>query len=325
MAAADAVDVHQHLWPDAARRPAARTHAARRTCGAGRCTRAASRRTTSTRRTTTCDAAHRGGPRGRGRPGLRLASPPRSASRAWSGRRPARCSPPGTRGPRALPGPLPGLGVGADGRPRPRRARRPAARRLRRRAAAGHRPALAGRVGARRRRCCGSPRLAGKPVFVHPGPELAPPAGRAAAGVVGARRRLRRRSCRPPGGAGTRSAAARCSRRCGCCSAPAPGWRRCTTSGTSPAAASRRRSTRTSSSTPRRTDRRRSTRWSGCSGIDVLALGSDRPYAAPIDRLLGDAATHAIRVANPRRLLAGPDVSAAPTERVEGRTWPRAS
>ena len=58
-------------------------------------------------------------------------------------------------------------------------------------------------------------------------------------------------------------------------------------------------------------------------GIDVLALGSDRPYARPIDRLLGDAATHAIRVANPRRLLDGRTTSS--TERVEARTWPRAS
>ena len=60
-------------------------------------------------------------------------------------------------------------------------------------------------------------------------------------------------------------------------------------------------------------------------GIDVLALGSDRPYARPIDRLLGDAATHAIRVANPRRLLDGPEHHASTEERVEGRTWPRAS
>jgi len=56
-------------------------------------------------------------------------------------------------------------------------------------------------------------------------------------------------------------------------------------------------------------------------GIDVLALGSDRPYAAPLRRLLGDAATQAIRVSNPARLLTGT------TARVgeEGRTWPRAS
>lgn len=55
-------------------------------------------------------------------------------------------------------------------------------------------------------------------------------------------------------------------------------------------------------------------------GVDVLALGSDRPYAAPLDRLLGDAATYAIRVANPQRLL-----HENQAEEVEGRTWPRAS
>jgi predicted TIM-barrel fold metal-dependent hydrolase len=55
-------------------------------------------------------------------------------------------------------------------------------------------------------------------------------------------------------------------------------------------------------------------------GIDVLALGSDRPYAQPLDRLLGDAATHAIRVANPQRLLHDYRI-----DQVEAKTWPRAS
>jgi predicted TIM-barrel fold metal-dependent hydrolase len=40
-------------------------------------------------------------------------------------------------------------------------------------------------------------------------------------------------------------------------------------------------------------------------GIDVLALGSDRPYAEPLRELLGDAATRAIRTTNPLRLLGG--------------------
>lgn len=40
-------------------------------------------------------------------------------------------------------------------------------------------------------------------------------------------------------------------------------------------------------------------------GIDVVVLGSDRPYAEPTDPGLGAAATHAIRIANPRRLLDG--------------------
>ena len=38
-------------------------------------------------------------------------------------------------------------------------------------------------------------------------------------------------------------------------------------------------------------------------GIDTLVLGSDRPYGEPIREFLGDAATHALRVANPTRLL----------------------
>ncbi|MGO4257604.1 amidohydrolase [Marmoricola sp. RAF53] len=38
-------------------------------------------------------------------------------------------------------------------------------------------------------------------------------------------------------------------------------------------------------------------------GIDTVVLGSDRPYGEPLAQFLGDAATHAVRVANPRRLL----------------------
>jgi predicted TIM-barrel fold metal-dependent hydrolase len=38
-------------------------------------------------------------------------------------------------------------------------------------------------------------------------------------------------------------------------------------------------------------------------GIDPVVLGSDRPYAEPVDVGLGDAARHAITVTNPRRLL----------------------
>ncbi|GAA2004089.1 amidohydrolase family protein [Nakamurella flavida] len=40
-------------------------------------------------------------------------------------------------------------------------------------------------------------------------------------------------------------------------------------------------------------------------GIDPLVLGSDRPYSGPTDADLGDAATHAVRVDNPRRFLEG--------------------
>jgi hypothetical protein len=40
-------------------------------------------------------------------------------------------------------------------------------------------------------------------------------------------------------------------------------------------------------------------------GIDVVCHGSDRPYATPSTPALGDAAAHAIRTANPHRLIAG--------------------
>ena len=40
-------------------------------------------------------------------------------------------------------------------------------------------------------------------------------------------------------------------------------------------------------------------------GIDALVLGSDRPYAEPLTELFGEAATHAVRVTNPARLLGG--------------------
>ena len=38
-------------------------------------------------------------------------------------------------------------------------------------------------------------------------------------------------------------------------------------------------------------------------GIDTVVLGSDRPYADPLPALFGEAATRAIRIDNPRRVL----------------------
>ncbi len=38
-------------------------------------------------------------------------------------------------------------------------------------------------------------------------------------------------------------------------------------------------------------------------GIDALVLGSDRPYGEPLPAFLGEAATRAVRVTNPERLL----------------------
>ena len=66
-------------------------------------------------------------------------------------------------------------------------------------------------------------------------------------------------------------------------------------------------------------------------GIDVLVAGSDRPHTEPLgsqvlDRALGDAATHAVRVANPARLLDGPPATTTRSRHPrEERTWPRAS
>lgn len=53
-------------------------------------------------------------------------------------------------------------------------------------------------------------------------------------------------------------------------------------------------------------------------GIDTLVLGSDRPYGAPLTDLLGAAATHAVRVSNPARLL-------APRPAGKDAPWPAAS
>ena len=60
-------------------------------------------------------------------------------------------------------------------------------------------------------------------------------------------------------------------------------------------------------------------------GIDALVLGSDRPYGAPVDPVLGDAAIHAVRVVNPHRLLHGA-AAAAPTStgEEEESSWRRA-
>ena len=43
----------------------------------------------------------------------------------------------------------------------------------------------------------------------------------------------------------------------------------------------------------------------GSVGLDAIVLGSDRPYAEPIDALLDDADRAAIAVTNPARLLTG--------------------
>jgi Amidohydrolase len=55
-------------------------------------------------------------------------------------------------------------------------------------------------------------------------------------------------------------------------------------------------------------------------GIDALVLGSDRPYAEPLAEFLGEAATHAVRVSNPHRLL-----RSEPARRGGEREWAVAS
>jgi hypothetical protein len=51
-------------------------------------------------------------------------------------------------------------------------------------------------------------------------------------------------------------------------------------------------------------------------GIDVIVLGSDRPYAEPLQSLLGEAATQAVRVGNPLRALGRPGPALATGETV---------
>ncbi|MFF5259094.1 amidohydrolase [Actinomadura viridis] len=48
-------------------------------------------------------------------------------------------------------------------------------------------------------------------------------------------------------------------------------------------------------------------------GVDVVVHGSDRPYAAPRDLGMGEAAEHAFRVTNPHRLLHGPSNGKEPS------------
>jgi predicted TIM-barrel fold metal-dependent hydrolase len=59
-------------------------------------------------------------------------------------------------------------------------------------------------------------------------------------------------------------------------------------------------------------------------GIDALVLGSDRPYAAPLTELFGEAATQAVRVTNPARLL-GPISRAESSPRTGEPSWQYAS
>ena len=276
----------------------------RRSCAAGPCTPTANRPTSWTRPPTTRSARvavdHEDGGRHRLREPLRAARH-RGAAATRRGPADRGLAPRGRRAAR----PLPRLGLGAGDRPRPRGAAR-AARRpaVRRPPGPGHPAAHPGRVGAGRRRGGGG-------------------RGRRRTGArpprTGHRARRSTATCPaggPPwsatpassprrGGRGTRCPAGRSSRGCGWSSRRRPDWGRCTTSGTRCAAARTGRSTRRCTSTPPATARARSTPWSGCSASTRWCSARTGPTRAPLTELFGEAATHAVRVTNPARLLGG--------------------
>ena len=95
---------------------------------------------------------------------------------------------------------------------------------------------------------------------------------------------------------------ARCSPTCGSASSRAAGWPLCTTNDSPPAAAAATSSTRATYVDTSSYGRQGIDALTRVLGIDVIVLGSDRPYAEPADAQLGDAARHAISVTNPRRL-----------------------
>ena len=116
----------------------------------------------------------------------------------------------------------------------------------------------------------------GAPLFVHPGPA----AGDARL-VSGADRPTWPR-CRPRGTRG-RSGGGRRIRRCASSSRCSPGSRRCTPSGSPPAAARATRcTTRSRSSTPRPTVRKAIDAMLRVVGVDRLLYGSDRPVIEPV-------------------------------------------
>ena len=143
----------------------------------------------------------------------------------------------------------------------------------------------------------------GRPLLVHPGP-----AGRADApgtGPAGGRPSCRTSpSCTRPGGRGP-TGAARASRACPVCFVALAGL--------GPLHGERRRA-RGGGSLPFDPLTFVETSSYGTQavdavvrvlGIDVVCHGSDRPYAEPtLPRLGSDAALHALRAANPGRLLA---------------------
>ena len=209
------------------------------------------------------------------------------------------------------------LGVGLVAGAGPRGSRGPARRRVRRRPGARDRRRDAGRLGALGSR-------AGR----RRGPGVRSSCTRDRWRRTGTRRRCRTggrlssgtpRSSRPRGGPGTRGACGHRTRASG----RVRGRRRVRARAPR---ATRRAGRYVGTGRPARARRHVVVRASGpralvrVLGIDALVLGSDRPYAAPVTDLWGDAATRAVRVTNPRRVLG------LPVAGVEGvRSWPRAS
>ena len=150
-----------------------------------------------------------------------------------------------------------------------------------------------------------------KPLFVHPG--AAPPAEPDRARLVAGPGPVRSSSCTPPGSPSAPSAG-RATRICGSASPPLAGLAPlhgerlvARGGGRDRGRVDYRAFYETSSYGTRAVDA-----LVRAVGIDVVVSGSDRPYAAPVLPDLGaDAAVHALRHANPARLL-GPTKGARP-------------
>ena len=312
-----AIDLHQHLWPGAVRRAAARPHAcavpARLDAAHRRASRPYDARPGRPRRRP-ADRAGRATP-GSGWPAS--ASPRRSASSALPRDEAARAaSTPGITVRAELPGHFARLGLGpqpwtptstgagrAPGRAassacscRPTSLRQPGRR--------GWRVGEVLRVGGARRqaRCSSTRARADRTAGAVP--------------VVGAGRRLRR----PDAGGLVGMARLRRSlalpATCGWSSRPVPGWRplqheRLAARG-GPASD---RSTRTSSSTPPPTARRRSTPGPRARHRRDSCWAATGPYAEPLSHLSATPRPRLVRVDNPRRAL-GPRLDVPTLEAV---------
>ena len=190
--------------------------------------------------------------------------------------------------------------------------------RVRRRAAAGHRPAVAGRVGTRRPTLLRVAEPAGKPVFVHPGRSWSRAARRPAARtwwapVVGYPAQLQAAWWGWQAVAWPRAlpvAAGALRRRC----RAGPGAPRAARrAGGEPPTIDPDVFVDTSSYGPQALDA-----LVRVLGIDVLALGSDRPYADPLAGCSATPATPCHRGSRTRRGCSRRETTQAPERRRDG-------